>query len=610
MISHISYVFENMDALDLELSHGRLAESAEAARSILVQVYCAETDPAHIRAVTECIRKRLPQSVVVGATTAGEIAHGRLLSNSTIIGFTFFGSSGLTAFALPCEPQTDREVGAELGRLIHECADRVAGVLLLATPLNIDAAALLAGLDSAALGVPVFGGGAGDLAVTKNAMVFTDTAMFGRGAIAVALTGEDLHVEVQTYLGWLPLSKPMRITQVDGVLVKRIDDVPAFKIYEHYLGIPKDKNFATNALEFPMLLERDDKLVARIPAGITSEGDLQMISDVKEGETFRMGYGNPDLIIEEAKQVHRALTDVGSQVNFLYSCCCRHFLMQQDVELETLPFESNAPTFGFYTFGEFFGVERLTLLNATMVAVGLREGAAPAAALAEETGTPVQVPTTSDPRANKHTRIVTRLMHFIEAVTSDLETAKSNLEAANREITRLSLTDPLTQLPNRARLDQALFDAMERALRYGDDFSVVLFDIDYFKQVNDTFGHLVGDSVLVEMGQILTHQTRSTDVAGRWGGEEFLIVAPQTPLDEAEKLAERLRSSIAGKDFVTVGHKTISAGVATYSPGDDLDKLLGRADVALYQAKRSGRDRVEVAVSPVSTARSLHLIAG
>jgi diguanylate cyclase (GGDEF)-like protein len=587
MISHITHVFDDMAALDITLRVGPVAEAAKVARSILVQIYCAETDPTYIRAVTACICKHLPESVVVGATTAGEIARGRLLSNRTIIGFTFFGSSGLMAMALPCEPGGAHQVGAELGRHIAECSCRVAGVLLLATPLSIDAAALLAGMGSVALGLPVFGGGAGDYVAMKDSLVFTGTELFSEGAVVVALTGEDLHVEAQTYLGWLPLSKSMRITEVEGLLVKRIDDAPAFDIYRHYLGISKDQDFSPNAMEFPMLLEREGALVARIPAALTAEGDLQMIADIAEGETFRMGYGNPDLIVHDAKQVHRALTKFGSQVNFLYSCCSRRFLMQEDVELETLPFETSAPTFGFYTYGEFYGIKRLTLLNATMVAVGLREGAALTGAVPEEADASTQETENPDPFANKHARIVARLTHFIKAVTSDLE-------AANREITRLSLTDWLTQLPNRARIDQALNDNMALAARYGTDFSVVLIDIDHFKQVNDTHGHIVGDEVLSKIAQVLAHQTRSTDITGRWGGEEFLVIAPQTSIDKAAKLAEKLRTGVASTDFPGIGHKTISLGVAAYSSGDDLNQLLARVDAALYLAKGSGRDRVEI----------------
>lgn len=587
MISHISQVFSDLNALDAELCYGEVAKAAKEARSILVQVYSPNDDPTHIRAITKCIDQRLPHSVVVGATTVGEIAHGRLLTNQTIIGFTFFGSSGLVAFALPCEPGVEQEVGVELGRRIAECSTRIAGVLLLATTVSMDAVSLLRGLNSHALGHPVFGGGAASYSGMESTLVFTSTELFSRGAIVVALTGEDLRVEVRTYLGWRPLSKSMRVTEVEGLLVKRIDGAPAFDIYHHFLGIPNDEHFFLNAMEFPLLIEREGVLLARTPASGTREGGLQFAADIAEGETFRLGYGDPNRIVGDAKQIHHALADFGAQVNLLYSCCCRRLLLQRDAELETLPFENSAPTFGFYTYGEFYGIGRLTMLNSTMVAVGLREGAALSHAVNEEAAPSIPATVIEDPYANKHARIIARLTHFIEAATGDLE-------AANFEITRLSLTDRLTGLPNRARLDQALLDNMELAIRYGDDFAVLLFDIDHFKQVNDTHGHLVGDTVLIEVGQILGHQTRATDIAGRWGGEEFLIVAPHTSLDTAAKLAEKLRSSIAGTDFTAVGHKTISVGVAAYSPGDDSTKLLSRADGALYRAKRSGRNRVEL----------------
>jgi diguanylate cyclase (GGDEF)-like protein len=380
----------------------------------------------------------------------------------------------------------------------------------------------------------------------------------------------------------------MRITEAEGLLVKRIDDEPAFDIYQHYLGITNDQDFFMNALEFPILIEREGTLAARTVAAATDEGALQFLADIREGETFRLGYGDPDLMVNNARQVHRALTDFGAQVNFLFTCCTRRFLMQQDVELETLPFETSAPTFGFYTHGEFYGAKRLTLLNSTMVAVGLREGPALARDCTEEAAASTQVTAAPDPYANKHARIITRLTHFIEAVTADLE-------AANREVTRLSLTDPLTQLPNRALIDQALNDNIGLAARYGNGFSVVMIDIDHFKHVNDTYGHLAGDAVLSKIAQVLAHQIRSTDITGRWGGEEFMVIAPQTSLDNAAKLAEKLRSGIASIDFPITGQKTISLGVAAYSPGDDVEKLLARVDAALYRAKESGRNRVELA---------------
>jgi diguanylate cyclase (GGDEF)-like protein len=145
---------------------------------------------------------------------------------------------------------------------------------------------------------------------------------------------------------------------------------------------------------------------------------------------------------------------------------------------------------------------------------------------------------------------------------------------------------------------------MELAIRYGNDLSVILIDVDHFKPINDTYGHLAGDAVLRRIAEILAHHTRSTDVTGRWGGEEFLVIAPQTSLENAAKMAEKLRSGIAGTQFPITGQKTISLGVAAYSPGDDMKKLLARADAALYRAKRSGRDRVELETFYRKSSRS------
>jgi len=228
-------------------------------------------------------------------------------------------------------------------------------------------------------------------------------------------------------------------------------------------------------------------------------------------------------------------------------------------------------------------------LNSTMVAIGLREGEAADAGSnrtpALHTGTAVD---SSDPYAYKHTRVVSRLMRFIDAVTAELE-------ASNREITQLSRTDRLTQLVNRIQLDHVLEENLQQALRYAVPFSIILLDLDHFKQVNDVHGHLVGDEVLVSTARILTANTRITDTVGRWGGEEFLIIVPNAGLGDAARLAEKLRSGIETHDFPTVGKLTASFGVTCFAPEDDVVTMISRADMTLYAAKRAGRNRVEVA---------------
>ena len=125
--------------------------------------------------------------------------------------------------------------------------------------------------------------------------------------------------------------------------------------------------------------------------------------------------------------------------------------------------------------------------------------------------------------------------------------------------------------------------------------AVILLDLDHFKSVNDTYGHPVGDTLLTATARVLQQRVRLDDVVGRWGGEEFLVVCPSTGLDDAAALAETLRARIAARDFPGIGHRTASFGVAVSAPGDTAATLVERADAALYEAKRLGRNQVVVA---------------
>lgn len=154
-------------------------------------------------------------------------------------------------------------------------------------------------------------------------------------------------------------------------------------------------------------------------------------------------------------------------------------------------------------------------------------------------------------------------------------------------------TDALTGLNNRMKLDEALENEVNRAQRYQITFSIIMLDIDYFKKVNDTYGHLVGDQVLKKLSDLLKRTFRKTDIPGRWGGEEFLILLPQQDRMHACMIAEKLRSAIEASEFPDVGTITSSFGVTEYAAGDTVENLIKRADDALYRAKKLGRNRVE-----------------
>lgn len=178
---------------------------------------------------------------------------------------------------------------------------------------------------------------------------------------------------------------------------------------------------------------------------------------------------------------------------------------------------------------------------------------------------------------------------YILAVTKEEMSAS---QAREQALAELASTDPLTGVPNRRHLTAALERHVADAARSGRPLSVVLIDIDNFKGINDTQGHEVGDRVLCHVAETLEQELRTADTFGRWGGEEFLVVAVGTDLADAERLAARCRSRLHAHPSPDAGLVTSSFGVATYHRGDRWDALLSSADRALYEAKHGGRDQV------------------
>lgn len=158
---------------------------------------------------------------------------------------------------------------------------------------------------------------------------------------------------------------------------------------------------------------------------------------------------------------------------------------------------------------------------------------------------------------------------------------------------QLAITDKLTGLYNRIKIDETLEFELSRMNRSSSTFSIVIIDIDFFKKVNDNYGHMIGDKVLISMSKILKKYSRSTDIIGRWGGEEFIIICPITNSLGIKKLATKLCYEINHYEFPNVKNITASFGITTYIKNDTIDSILERADKALYKAKSNGRNKVE-----------------
>lgn len=160
------------------------------------------------------------------------------------------------------------------------------------------------------------------------------------------------------------------------------------------------------------------------------------------------------------------------------------------------------------------------------------------------------------------------------------------------ELEALSFIDPLTGLCNRRKLNEWIYEYHKIFERYGEPYSLIMVDIDHFKEVNDTFGHPIGDKVLQAFAYLMQVNIRKVDHIGRWGGEEFMLVLPKTTLTQALHLAESIRLEVNGYPFEIAGNKTASFGVAQVRSGESVEELIERVDKVLYAAKGNGRNQV------------------
>lgn len=186
-----------------------------------------------------------------------------------------------------------------------------------------------------------------------------------------------------------------------------------------------------------------------------------------------------------------------------------------------------------------------------------------------------------------------RIENFTQELQHEVKLRTEDLVNANAKLEHLAITDSLTGLYNRAKTDTSIQAEVNRYHRSHRPFCLVLLDLDDFKKVNDTYGHQAGDTVLKGVARLLRKHTRKVDTVGRWGGEEFLIVLPETTLKGALVVAQTIRQALAAHHFEDIGHITASIGVVEYAKDETINALFSRADTRLYEAKNSGKNKIK-----------------
>ena len=190
---------------------------------------------------------------------------------------------------------------------------------------------------------------------------------------------------------------------------------------------------------------------------------------------------------------------------------------------------------------------------------------------------------------------ISKLNNELSSITRELTKKNMKLKKANQRIKELSRKDPLTNLYNRRAFIEYFKKQLAQSRRHQHALSLIIADIDDFKEINDTYGHSIGDDVLEALGQILNQETRQEDMAARVGGEEFAILLVKTDSDNASNYAERVREKVRKLELKPIPEPvTLSFGIVEAGTEDDHDSLYQRADKALYRAKEAGKDRIEV----------------
>ena len=560
-------------------------------KSLLFHVYSGILDEKILISLCRDLKSEFPDCVLVGSVSAGEIIEGRLMDKGVLISAMLFEQTDIRFSRFDDVNGREKEVGQQIASLINE-TEHIKAVEVLLPGTEINTRFIWEAVSASKQGVQVFGGYAGghDMNIGEH-YVFDEQGLTDNTLYLVSYVGENFHINVDKSVGWQTLGHAFKVTKSDENRLIEINNIPAVEIYEKYLQINRNDNFEENTFEFPLIAKTEGDELLRHTLNVEPDGTLDMAGYVTEGMDIYLCYGNPGLIVEGVNKRLKEVADFRPEAILLYSCSVRKSFWENYVNIEMIPFQKIAETSGFHTWGEVKRDPRTGNVweyNITLLSIAMREGDRPEGDLGEIV--------VDDSVLKGQASLIKRLSQLVSATTSELQNAYDDLEKVNEQLRILSNHDALTGLYNRRRLDEFANDVIDTAEQTGADVTMLMLDIDYFKNVNDTYGHDVGDGVLVEIAHLLDEHVSSHAGAavGRWGGEEFLAVIPNMESDQAFEYSEEIRKAVEAHKHKDIPERiTISIGCLCFrGKVFDRTKLFKDVDDCLYEAKRRGRNRV------------------
>ena len=526
----------------------------------------------------EAVRALFPEARILVHTCALKMADLQLDTEGIMLTFTAFETSWVEFVTV----EGHTPVSDARDRIVHvvDAHPHTKAVAFVVVGLMDQLDALLEGCSAMDERIAVFGSFVDSPSMDAHGYLIADDVELRMGMLAIVFHGASLDVHVTRNFGWNTLGREIVATRVDGCTVKELDGGIPLRIYERYFGIKGDGNFSADAALFPLCFEEEDGSVsARVPLKIEEgTGEFTFGLPMQEGTKFRLAYGDPYGILAKAAENARAMSVFSPQAIFGTACVGHYLLLGEDVVTEMSPC-AGFPSSTSFMFGEIRRAgRRIVTANLNVLLVGMKEDPG------YTTNIPLQTKRVAHLSYNR--KMLAFMSHFIRVSEEELHTA-------NQRLSQLASRDALTNLLNRREMERLLKDAVEQAQEHKTPLSVILMDIDHFKGVNDTYGHDMGDKVLLKVADAISRTIRGSDAGCRWGGDEFFIILAGAPLDVAGRVGERIRRCVEEAEMPFDRAVTVSVGVATFDVERDNElQLFKNADEALYQAKKAGRNAV------------------
>ncbi|MEA2050811.1 MAG: FIST N-terminal domain-containing protein [Campylobacterota bacterium] len=342
-------------------------------QKLLIQIFSGVLNTEIVQNLLNNITKLLPNSIIIGSTTDGEILDGDVYTNSITISITQFNNIDLNIDYIEYNSTTNiEEQSYQLAKKISKQNTKL--IITFADGLHTNGDKYLQGFTDYNKSIVISGGLSGDNSLFDKTYIFANNKILTNSAVAVSLSGK-LNISTDYSFNWQAIGKELKITKSIDNVVYTIDDKTAFDTYKYYLGEEVALSLPAVGIEFPLIIKRDDFLLARAIVGSNSDGSLVFAGDIKDGDIVQFGCGNSELILNSYKNLISKFNQTPIESIFVYSCMARRRFMPDLITQEIKPLNQYANVSGFFTYGEFFTSSNLKkrLLNQTMTVLILSE---------------------------------------------------------------------------------------------------------------------------------------------------------------------------------------------------------------------------------------------